>query len=111
MKNSVQIEYNYITKATKSTPDWDRLSKAIKNVMSVFPDIAAMPKYAPSIKKIGTRLQCDLWTLFNNTSHETLTEELMDDLWIDGRRAWLFLDEYTVTQRVSCPQFKTYFNF
>jgi hypothetical protein len=105
LRNYVQSEYNYITKSAKSIPDWDRLSKAVKNLMSVLPDIAAMPKYAPSIKKICSRLQCDLWQLFNNASHETLTENLMDDVWIDGRRAWLLLDEYTVSERVSCLHF------
>ena len=70
-----------------------------------------MPKYAPSMKGICSRLQCDLWNLFNQESHAELTEKLMDDTWIAGRRAWLVLDEYHKTKKVSVLNFQTNFNF
>ena len=74
---------------------------AVKNMMEVLPEIATMPKYASSIKSISSRLQFDLWNLYNNAAHEEMRAALCDDQWIAGRKAWLQLDQYIRTKRVS----------
>ena len=87
--------------------DFKKLSLVLNNLMELFPTIANMPKYASSMASVSGRLQSELWEIYSTTALDDLRETLDDDLWIGGRRAWLKLDQWTKTKRVSNQIFKS----
>ena len=103
------MEYNFVTKTAKRQKpvDFKKLSLVLNNLMELFPTVASMPKYASSMASVSGRLQSELWEIYSTTALDDLRETLDDDLWIGGRRAWLKLDQWTKTKRVSNQIFKS----
>ena len=103
------MEFNYVTKtAKKQNPvDYKKLSLVLNNLMELYLTVANIPKYASSMTAISTRLQTDLWELYSTAAHTTLMMTLDDDLWIDGRKAWLKLERWGKSKRVSDQNIKS----
>ncbi|CAG5105495.1 Oidioi.mRNA.OKI2018_I69.chr1.g2176.t1.cds [Oikopleura dioica] len=105
-----KMEFNYVTKtAKKQNPvDYKKLSSVVNNLMELYLTVTNIPKYASSIPAISTRLQTDLWELYSTAAHTTLMMTLDDDLWIDGRKAWLKLERWGKSKRFLRAFFHTW---
>ena len=80
--------------------DFTKLAQAVEYLIAIFPEISRTPKYQPSLRKFVANLQMDLWTLYNAATHAELKAKQLDNQWIAGRRAWLFLDKFSNSKRV-----------
>ncbi|CAG5100047.1 Oidioi.mRNA.OKI2018_I69.XSR.g16816.t1.cds [Oikopleura dioica] len=89
-----KTQFNYVKETAKreNPVDYKKLSLVVNNLMELFPIISV--NSSSIMATIKARLQGFLWDLYSTAAHRTLMMTRDDELWIDGRKAWLKLERW-----------------